>query len=178
MREEDASLDNSEGPATSNPATPLSLHSEEDEVDSVHHEASEIDAEDEPGEQNSQTKEAPNEENGEDKNGSIRGNRDDGARVKDDPADDSEAELERGLDNIYLGSGKKDHKQPHIDNKPKIGAAKAKRQKRAEKMAALESEGKLPGKSSKSRKAIDPSAAMQKARGETATSGRRQARKK
>jgi DnaJ homolog subfamily A member 5 len=84
---------------------------------------------------------------------------------------DSEVSLERDLDALFLG--KKDHPQPPSqDQKPKIGAAKAKRQKKAEKLAALEAEGKIPPKR-KARQVYDPVAAMQKARGETVTTGRK-----
>jgi hypothetical protein len=87
-------------------------------------------------------------------------------------ASDSEALLEKELDALLLGSHK-DRTQPSSqETKPKIGAAKAKRQKKAEKLAALESEGKAP-QNRKQRKAYDPVAAMQKARGETVTTGRK-----
>jgi len=85
---------------------------------------------------------------------------------------DSEALLEKELDALLLGSHK-DRTQPSSqETKPKMGAAKAKRQKKAEKLAALEAEGKAP-QNRKQRKAYDPVAAMQKARGETVTTGRK-----
>lgn len=87
-------------------------------------------------------------------------------------ASDSETLLEKELDALLLGSHK-DRTQPSSqETKPKIGAAKAKRQKKAEKLAALEAEGKAP-QNRKQRKAYDPVAAMQKARGETVTTGRK-----
>ena len=91
---------------------------------------------------------------------------------------DSEIELERELHRLFLGNGWT-KKEPGLskDSKPKIGAAKAKRQKKAEKQAALEAEGKLPPKPLKNRKPYDPSAAMQKARGETVVTGRRNTKK-
>jgi len=176
MREEDASLDGSIDPGTRNPETfPLKL--DKNEVESIGHDASEANMEHESMGQSSEDEMPRNERGRENEIGSVQGDEYNYRRVND-PGEDSETELERGLDDLYLGRGKKDRRQPHIDNKPKIGAAKAKRQKRAEKMVALEAEGKLPPKPSKSRKPVDPSAAMQKARGETATSGRRQAKKK
>jgi len=91
---------------------------------------------------------------------------------------DSDVELERELDKLYLGV---DHtnkqRPPPADGKPKIGAAKAKRQKRAEKQATLDAESRSPQKPRKSRKPFDPSAAVQKARGETVTTGRRTKKK-
>ena len=94
--------------------------------------------------------------------------------------EDSDAELEDELDKLFLGTGrsKSGHTQPSNADKPKIGAAKAKRQKRAEKQAALEAEGKAPPKSRKNRKHYNPSAAMQKARGETVTTGKKVSKKK
>jgi molecular chaperone DnaK (HSP70) len=91
----------------------------------------------------------------------------------------SDVELERELDKLYLGPGhpKNDHPQLSAEGKPKIGAAKAKRQKRAEKQAALEAEDKSPQKPRKNRKPFDPSAAVQKARGETVTTGKRAKKK-
>ena len=177
MREEDASLDGLIDPGTSNPETSFSLQSDKNEVDSLGHDASEVNVEAESMGQSSEDEMPRNERDREDEIGSVQGDEDNYCQVNE-PGEESETELERGLDNLYLGRGKKDRRQPHIDNKPKIGAAKAKRQKRAEKVAALEAEGKLPPKPSKSRKPVDPSAAMQKARGEIATSGRRQAKKK
>jgi hypothetical protein len=93
--------------------------------------------------------------------------------------DNSDVELERELDRLYLGPGhpKQEHPQPSTEGKPKIGAAKAKRQKRAEKQAALEAEGKSPQKPRKTRKPFDSSAAVQKARGETVTTGKRAKKK-
>ena len=93
--------------------------------------------------------------------------------------EDSEVELERELDKLFLDTGgtKKESIQ-FKEGKPKIGAAKAKRQKKAEKQAVLEAEGKLPPKPLKNRKPYDPSAAMQKARGETVATGRRNTKKK
>ena len=177
MREEDANLDNSIDHVATNPADSFSLKSDMDEVDSIQHDAPEVNVEPESMGQSSEGEMARIERDREDEVGSLHGDEDNDGRVTD-PNEGSEAELERGLDNLYLGRGKKDRRQPHIDIKPKIGAAKAKRQKRAEKVATLEAEGKLPPKPSKSRKPIDPSAAIQKARGETATSGRKQAKKK
>jgi hypothetical protein len=94
--------------------------------------------------------------------------------------DNSEFGLEDELDKLFLAAGrtKKERLPLSNDTKPKIGAAKAKRQKKAEKQAALEAEGKLPPKSHKNRKPYDPSAAIQKARGETVTTGRKSAKKK
>ena len=92
------------------------------------------------------------------------------AKEKDSDASDTEASLEKELDALFLGANK-DHPHPQ-DTTPKIGAAKAKRQKRAEKLAALEAEGKAPSKR-KQRKPFDPVAAMQKARGETVTTGKK-----
>ena len=92
------------------------------------------------------------------------------AAETDSSASESEASLEKELDALFLG--KKDRQQPTQDPKPKLGAAKAKRQKKAEKLAALEAEGKAPPKR-KARKVYDPVAAMQKARGETVTTGRK-----
>lgn len=180
MREEDASLANSDDLTTSHPATPLVLNSDEEEVDGVHHDASDTREELESLQESPQAGKSFNKDSRGSENESIEGdgNEDHRVHINEDPGEDSEADLERGLDNLYLGRGKKDRRQPHIDNGPKIGAAKAKRQKRAEKLATLEAEGKASAKSSKSRKPFDPTAAMQKARGETATSGRRQARKK
>jgi hypothetical protein len=91
----------------------------------------------------------------------------------------SDVELERELDKLYLGPGhpKNEHPQLSAEGKSKIGAAKAKRQKRAEKQAALEAEGKSPQKPRKNRKPFDPSAAVQKARGETVTTGKRAKKK-
>jgi hypothetical protein len=89
----------------------------------------------------------------------------------------SDVELEREINQLFLGSkGEKTHGSE--EGKPKIGAAKAKRRKRAEKQAALEAEGKAPSKSRGNRKVYDPSAAMQKARGETVTTGRKSVKKK
>lgn len=92
--------------------------------------------------------------------------------------EDSEVELERELDKLFLGIARtKKESILFQEGKPKIGAAKAKRQKKAEKQAALEAEGKLPPKPPKIRKPYDPSAAVQKARGETVVTGRRNAKK-
>lgn len=91
--------------------------------------------------------------------------------------EDSGVELERELDKLFLGT-KKDRPPPSNDTKPKIGAAKAKRQKKAEKQAALEADGKSSPKPHKNRKPYDPSAAIQKARGETVATGRRPTKKK
>jgi DnaJ family protein A protein 5 len=90
----------------------------------------------------------------------------------DSSASDSEASLEKELDALFLGSKDRAPRPHSQDSKPKIGAAKAKRQKKAEKLAALEAEGKAPPKG-KQRKAYDPVAAMQKARGETVTTGKK-----
>ena len=98
-----------------------------------------------------------------------------------DTVADSDVELEHELNQLFLGTprGAK-AEQPHGSNegKPKVGAAKAKRQKRAEKQAAMEAEGKAPPKPRGSRKTYDPSVAIQKARGETATTGRKTVKKK
>jgi hypothetical protein len=97
----------------------------------------------------------------------------------DDSAASSDVELEREINQLFLGSnGEKTRAHESEQGKPKIGAAKAKRQKRAEKQAALEAEGKAPPRSRGNRKVYDPSAAMQKARGETVTSGRKTVKKK
>jgi DnaJ homolog subfamily A member 5 len=96
-------------------------------------------------------------------------------------AEDSDIDLEREMDKLFLGTGrsKKERQQlSNDDGKPKIGAAKAKRLKKAEKQAALEAEGKAPSKPKKNRKPYDPSAAMQKARGEIMTTGRKAVKKK
>jgi DnaJ homolog subfamily A member 5 len=183
MREEDAILDYSDDAVMNDPPVPHPMNADGDEVDTLHHDAPHHDAFDvnidhEPVEDDHRDEKTLNER---DADSEIGENHADGEKElppTNDPDDDSETELERKLDNLYVGHDKKDRKQLHIDNKPKIGAAKAKREKRAEKMAALEAEGKAPPKSSKSRRHIDPSAAMQKARGETATSGRKQGKKK
>ena len=93
---------------------------------------------------------------------------------EEQPDADSEVELEHELDNLLLGGNRRSKsREPASHNdKPKIGAAKAKRQKKADKLAALEAEGKTPTKSRKSH-IPNPTAAMQKARGETATTGRK-----
>jgi hypothetical protein len=90
----------------------------------------------------------------------------------------SDIELEHEIDKLYLSHdhSNKTHPVP-TDGKPKIGAAKAKRQKRAEKQAALDAEGRSQQKSKNTRKPFDPSAAVQKARGETVTTGRRTKKK-
>lgn len=90
----------------------------------------------------------------------------------------SDVGLEHEIDKVYLGldHSNKTHPVP-TDGKPKIGAAKAKRQKRAEKQAALDAEGRSQQKPRNSRKSFDPSAAVQKARGETVTTGRRTKKK-
>jgi hypothetical protein len=193
MREEDAILDYSDDAVTNEPAKPHPMNADDgephpmnaddDEADTVHHDALDVNIDHESVEDNHRDEKTLNEGDAGSEIGEAHGSIDgDGEKellpATNDPGDDSETELERKLDNLYVGHDKKDRKQPHIDNKPKIGAAKAKRQKRAEKMAALEAEGKVPPKSSKSRRPIDPSAAMQKARGETATSGRKQGKKK
>ena len=92
--------------------------------------------------------------------------------------EDSEVKLERELDKLFLGTGRTKESMQFQEGKPKIGAAKAKRQKKAEKQASLEAEGKLPPKPLKNRKPYDPSASMQKARGETVATGRRNTKKK
>ena len=92
--------------------------------------------------------------------------------------EDSEVELSRELDKLFLGTGRTKESIQFQEGKPKLGAAKAKRQKKAERQAALETEGKLPPKPLKNRKPYDPSAAMQKARGETVATGRRNTKKK
>jgi hypothetical protein len=89
----------------------------------------------------------------------------------------SDAELERELNQLFLGT-RNDRTNGASEGKQKLGAAKAKRQKRAEKQAVLEAEGKGPSKSKGPRKAYDPSAAIQKARGETVTTGRKSVKKK
>jgi hypothetical protein len=96
---------------------------------------------------------------------------------KEDGEIDTDVELDREISKLLLSLGKKERVQTINDTKPKIGAAKAKRQKKAEKQAALEAEGKANLKPHKSRKPYDPSAAVQKARGETATTGRRGSKK-
>jgi DnaJ homolog subfamily A member 5 len=90
----------------------------------------------------------------------------------------SDVELEREIDKLYLGLDhtNKAHPVP-TDGKPKIGAAKAKRQKRAEKQAAIDAESRSQQKPRNNRKPFDPSAAVQKARGETVTTGRRAKKK-
>jgi len=95
-----------------------------------------------------------------------------------DEEGNSDVELEREIDKLHLGLDytSKAHPVP-ADGKPKIGAAKAKRQKRAEKQAALDAEGRSQHKPRNSRKPFDPSAAVQKARGETVTTGRRTKKK-
>ena len=94
-----------------------------------------------------------------------------GSEVESGPED----ELSSGLNNLLLGSGRgrKGREQVSHEGKKKIGAAKAKRQKKAEKGAALEAEGKAHSKPRKPQKPYDPIAAIQKARGETTTAGRR-----
>lgn len=93
--------------------------------------------------------------------------------------EDSDVELEERLDRLLIGSSRKKKERAAVgnDGQAKIGAAKAKRQKRAEKQAALEAEGKGMTKSGKNRKPYDPSAAIQKARGETTTTGKRLSKK-
>ena len=178
MHEEDASLVNSDDPTTEDLAKPYLANANDDEVDSLHHAALDVNMGHDSVEDNDDRAEKTlNEEERQNETGSIQGNGKPELRVNNDPDEDSEAELERRIDHLYLGHDKKDRTLRHIENKPKIGAAKAKRQKRAKKMAALEAEGKVPPKSSKARRPIDPSAAMQKARGETATAGRRQGKK-
>jgi hypothetical protein len=184
MREENAILDYSDDALVNEPAKP---HRNIDdgkadvgEADALPHDALYVDINESTENQRDETplNEADDGSEIGEIDDSIKGDGKGSPPDVNDPEDDSEAELERKLDNLYVGHDKKDRKQPHIDSKPKIGAAKAKRQKRAEKMAALEAEGKAPSKSSKSRRPLDPSAAMQKARGETATSGRKQGKKK
>jgi DnaJ homolog subfamily A member 5 len=108
---------------------------------------------------------------------------DDDAREEDpekskdtDDVHSQEDGLEKAIENLLLGG--KDRTQTSQESKPKIGAAKAKRQKRAEKQAALEAEGKAPPKSRKPRKPYDPAAAIQKARGETVSTGKKNGKKK
>jgi DnaJ homolog subfamily A member 5 len=93
-----------------------------------------------------------------------------------DDVNSQEDDLQKGIENLLLGG--KDRAQTSQESKPKIGAAKAKRQKRAEKQAALEAEGKAPPKSRKPRKPYDPAAAIQKARGETVSTGKKSGKKK
>jgi DnaJ family protein A protein 5 len=181
MHEEDAFLDYSDDAETNDPAKPHPTNADDDEIETLHHDGVDVNIGNESVEDDHRDDQTLKGDAGSEigeVHGSIAGDGEKESPTTNDPDDDSEAELERKLDNLYVGHDKKDRKQPHIDNKPKIGAAKAKRQKRAEKMAALEAEGKAPPKSSKSRRPIDPSAAMQKARGETATSGRKQGKKK
>ena len=91
----------------------------------------------------------------------------------------SDVELERELNKLYLGVShiQNEHQQSPANGKPKIGAAKAKRLKRAENRAALEAGDRTPQKPMKNRKPFDPSEAVQKARGETVTTGRRTKKK-
>lgn len=96
---------------------------------------------------------------------------------REDGEIDTDAELDQEISKLFLGRGKKEHVQTTNDSKAKIGAAKAKRRKRAEKQAALEAEGRTAQKPNKQRKPYDPSAAVQKARGETVTTGRRSSKK-
>jgi hypothetical protein len=95
---------------------------------------------------------------------------------RDNAGGNSDIELERELNQLFLG-GKADKPIMADEGKPKMGAAKAKRQKRAEKQAALEAEGKAPPKSRTNRKQYDPSSAIQKARGETVTTGKKTKKK-
>jgi hypothetical protein len=94
----------------------------------------------------------------------------------DDTSKDSDEDLEKGIEDLLL-DGKKPRTQAAQEAKPKIGAAKAKRLKRAEKQAALEAEGKAPPKNRKPRKPYDPAAAIQKARGETVSTGKKGGKK-
>jgi len=93
---------------------------------------------------------------------------------------DSDKELEQELADLLIGSGKgkKGREETSHDGQKKIGAAKAKRQKKAEKLAALEAEGKAPAKPRKGQKLYDSTVAMQKARGETAKTGKKASKRK
>lgn len=93
---------------------------------------------------------------------------------------DSDKELEQELADLLIGSGKgkKGREEASHDGQKKIGAAKAKRQKKAEKLAALEAEGNAPAKPRKGKKIYDSTVAMQKARGETAKTGKKASKRK
>lgn len=99
--------------------------------------------------------------------------------ASEDP-EDPDADLKHELDKLYLSTGraKKDRTQHVNESKSNIGAAKAKRLKRAEKQAALEADGKTPPKPRKNPRPYDPGAAIQKARGETVTTGKKVSTKK
>jgi hypothetical protein len=92
---------------------------------------------------------------------------------------DSGTQLERELDKLLLGAGrrKKGRDQPPHDVKPNVGAAKAKRLKRAEKLAALAPEN-APSNRPRKKDDPNPAAVMQKARGETTTTGKKPAKKR
>jgi hypothetical protein len=100
------------------------------------------------------------------------------ADIEDESGLDSVVEIELELDKLLLGQNRPKKNQLATGNgTPKIGAAKAKRIKRAEKQAGLETEGKGTSKPRKTNKPFDPSAAIQKARGETVTTGKRISKK-
>jgi hypothetical protein len=95
-------------------------------------------------------------------------------------SEDSE-EIQHQLDKLFQGSSRaKKERQADVDQDrtPKVGAAKAKRLKRAEKQAALEAEGGGNAKTRKSNRPYDAGGAIQKARGETATTGKRISKKR
>jgi hypothetical protein len=197
MREQDETLGVSNGISTLGTTTPVPNHAEQSsEVAATIIEASENDASPPAPPTSEYVKSQATEDpssNG-DAEGSLPGKNADADAPADDDDDDinskiqkdvdsdsdSNIELEHELDKLFLGTGrtKKDRIQSTNDTKPKLGAAKAKRQKKAEKQAALEAEGKLLPKPLKNRKPYDPKAAMQKARGETVDAGRRTQKKK
>ena len=187
MREEDESLGMSDGLSTQGTDTPLTkeeplpaemfkihvhkvdLDDDEDEVDTPAEEEEELKEKNEAREEKAQDQDHPSDGELEMDEKPSKGH-----ETKDD-LDSSDAELQKDLDNLFLGSNRNNtgRSQQNSEGKPKIGAAKAKRQKRAEKQAALEAEGKVPSKSKKSRQPYDPAAAIAKARGETVTTGRK-----
>lgn len=183
MREQDEELGVSDGISTHGAATPIPKQSSEIEAAIPEEDDSTLSSPTRP------TSENGNRQLTEDTHGvkpSDSENQDNAHDVdvdentearKDD--EESDVELKRELDRLFLGGGtKKERPPPSNDTKPKVGAAKAKRQKKAEKQAALEAEGKLPPKPHKNRKPYDASAAIQKARGETVATGKRNAKKK
>jgi hypothetical protein len=94
---------------------------------------------------------------------------------------EQEEDLSQGLNELLLGTsgGRNEKLQESQNSKKKIGAAKVKRQRRAEKRAATDAaEGKSQTKPRKPSKPYDPVTVMQKARGETTITGRRVGKRK
>jgi len=187
MRDEDESLGMSDGLSTQGTDTPLTKEEplpaemfkipvykvepdeEEEEVEMQAEEEEDVEEKNEARDENDEDQDDPGENEPQTDGKTLKA-----TETKDDQ-ESSDAELQKDLDNLFLGSNrnKTGRSQQNSDGKPKLGAAKAKRQKKAEKLAALEAEGKAPPKPKKSRQPYDPAAAIAKARGETVTTGRK-----